>query len=264
MSHCLVPSLLLLFCLAVSGSAEGQVESIRVTGAVATPGATVRVSTLVDSSGELSGWSFGVCYDSAAVDLAGLEDGAAVTAVSPDFHVVEAHPGGVTVGTVISFFPPYTPLPPGVGHELLHIDLTVLAPAGAVVPIEPCAVLGSPPVALVLVVAGVETIPATVGSVIEINDQAIFMRGDANGDGAVSLVDVIGILEILFTPVGIPACEDRLDANDDELLNVLDAIALLELLFGGGATIPQPYPSCGVDPTTLGSLACSLPSTSCP
>ncbi|MGA1779569.1 MAG: hypothetical protein ACO4CW_04410, partial [Planctomycetota bacterium] len=107
-------------------------------------------------------------------------------------------------------------------------------------------------------------IPATVGSVIEINDQAIFMRGDANGDGAVSLVDVIGILEILFTPVGIPACEDRLDANDDELLNVLDAIALLELLFGGGATIPQPYPSCGVDPTTLGSLACSLPSTSCP
>ena len=75
-----------------------------------------------------------------------------------------------------------------------------------------------------------------------------FVRGEANGDGAVDLSDALKVLFVLFT--GAPTdCEDALDADDQGDLNVVDAVYLLEYLFQGGPAPPAPFPAAGEDPT---------------
>lgn len=80
-----------------------------------------------------------------------------------------------------------------------------------------------------------------------------FIRGDAGGDGAAGLNDVMLVLEYLFRR-GTLGCLEAADANDDGLLDVTDAVRLLFFLYRGGAPLPQPYPELGADPTpdTLG------------
>ena len=87
----------------------------------------------------------------------------------------------------------------------------------------------------------------------EILEPGMFLRGDANMDGALDLADVVTNLGVLFQ--GMPStCHAALDNNDDNSLDVADPIHLLTHLFQGGPLPSLPYPNCGVDPTgaTLG------------
>ena len=75
-----------------------------------------------------------------------------------------------------------------------------------------------------------------------------FIRGDANGDSAIDVSDVIVSLGHLFS--GLPlTCESAADSNDDGVVDVADGIHLLGYIFGGTSTIPEPFGDCGVDPT---------------
>jgi hypothetical protein len=79
---------------------------------------------------------------------------------------------------------------------------------------------------------------------------AVFKRGDAGGNGAVDLADVIFLLEYLFLRGASPACPDAADLNDTGELEVADAVYCLIWLFSGGLQIPPPGPAiCGPDPS---------------
>jgi hypothetical protein len=82
-----------------------------------------------------------------------------------------------------------------------------------------------------------------------------FRRGDTNGDGAVRTDDAIYTLQYLFAGGPAIACADTGDANDDGMMDISDGIYILQSLFGSGASIPLPYPACGVD-TTADELTC--------
>ncbi len=81
-----------------------------------------------------------------------------------------------------------------------------------------------------------------------------FLRGDANGDGAVHVTDAVVVLEALLGTM-TPACDSALDANDDAVVEISDAIYLLAYLFQFGPPPPAPFPTPGID-TTVDALPC--------
>jgi hypothetical protein len=90
---------------------------------------------------------------------------------------------------------------------------------------------------------------------------ALFIRGDANGNGTINIGDPYWLLLYLFNvnnqgPDDL-SCKDAADANDDEEINMADAVFLYSALMGGGPTPQLPWPNCGEDPTgPPGSLGC--------
>ena len=256
--------LLLIGASLVTSVLGAQVEHYHTTSATGLEGTDVQVSMMVDTDGPLDGWSYGICYDPTVITLATTELGAAATVVAPAFHALDTtHVGGVTVGSLISFAPPFEQLSPGTDLELLRLTFTLTGAPGAVSPIEPCSTLGSPPVALLLVVDGAETVPTSVGSTVEILTGPMFVRGDANGDGATNIIDAIRLLELIFIGTDPITCVDQVDTNDDEFVNILDAIFLLQVAVAGTSTMPAPSPGCGLDPTETGEFDCAIAPTLC-
>jgi hypothetical protein len=82
-----------------------------------------------------------------------------------------------------------------------------------------------------------------------------FIRGDADGDGRLSITDAIRILDYLFLGGVKPACDDASDVDDDGAVTITDAIVFLSYLFLGEGRIPPPSPLPGQDPTPDG-LGC--------
>jgi sugar lactone lactonase YvrE len=79
----------------------------------------------------------------------------------------------------------------------------------------------------------------------------LFARGDANVDGGVNLSDAIAILQYLFTGDSFLQCLSAGDIDDNSQVNITDPIALLGYLFNGSPpSVPEPFPGCGVDPTS--------------
>ncbi|MCA8961022.1 MAG: FG-GAP repeat protein [Planctomycetes bacterium] len=85
--------------------------------------------------------------------------------------------------------------------------------------------------------------------------QPSFIRGDCNGDVSVNISDPITMLSYLFQG-GAVGCQKACDANDDGLVNLGDTIYLLAAIFSGGTPPPDPYPTCGQDPTS-DALSCT-------
>ena len=90
---------------------------------------------------------------------------------------------------------------------------------------------------------------------------ALFIRGDANGNGTINIGDPYWLLLYLFnvgnSNPGDLSCKDAADANDDEVIDVSDAVFLYAALMGGGAPPSAPWPNCGEDLTgPPGSLGC--------
>jgi len=89
----------------------------------------------------------------------------------------------------------------------------------------------------------------------------VFRRGDANGDGAVTMSDAILTLSVLFLGEGELECRDAADSNDDGQVSMADAVTTLSVLFLGVGSIPAPGVSqCGEDPTQ-DDLPCSADHT---
>jgi hypothetical protein len=101
---------------------------------------------------------------------------------------------------------------------------------------------------------------------VDLTEEEIFLRGDANRDGSIDISDAISILGYLFSGGGSSAteCRDALDANDDEGIDISDAIYLLGYLYGGGAPPPAPHPRCGHDPAGAGLDCPAYPLGNCP
>lgn len=112
----------------------------------------------------------------------------------------------------------------------------------------------------------------------------VFVRGDVNGDGQITLQDAIAIMHwwqeaephtpVQFQPSAFPQtfdvpCRDAADANDDGYLTPEDAYAIVKYLWGN-VTLPAPSPSslnyitsdCGED-LTGDNLGCGTESVVC-
>lgn len=87
-------------------------------------------------------------------------------------------------------------------------------------------------------------------------DGVLFVRGDTDQDGTITIADGIGILDYLFN--GFPVtCVDVIDSNDSGNITITDAMKVLCALFCPGAPPPPaPFPNCGTDPTP-DSLDCA-------
>lgn len=75
-----------------------------------------------------------------------------------------------------------------------------------------------------------------------------FLRGDANGDGRLSLSDVLAILHHIHKGKPLP-CVDAGDVDDSGSINATDFGYLLGTIFWRHSPPPPPYPSVGSDPT---------------
>ena len=84
----------------------------------------------------------------------------------------------------------------------------------------------------------------------------LFIRGDANGDGAVDIADPVATLGFLFLGDATPGCLEAANANDEGDIDISDAVHTLNYLFLGGEPIPPPFPEEGADPTP-GAPGCS-------
>ena len=85
-----------------------------------------------------------------------------------------------------------------------------------------------------------------------------FIRGDANGDGAVNLADAQLILDFLHGIRPIAAPLDAADVDDNGVINSNDARCLYVYLFGGGPPPPPPFPNAGLDPTPDTLIGCGF------
>ena len=83
-----------------------------------------------------------------------------------------------------------------------------------------------------------------------------FIRGDANGDGAVNLADALLVLDFLhgMRPLGAPL--DAADVDDNGIVNTNDARYLYMYLFGSGTPPLAPFPNAGTDPTPDSLVGC--------
>jgi hypothetical protein len=81
-----------------------------------------------------------------------------------------------------------------------------------------------------------------------------FRRGDVDGDGRRTVLDALVVLNYLFARNSVPDCLKTADANDDGGVNITDAVALVSLL-AGRPSLPEPFPNCGLDPTS-DALSC--------
>jgi hypothetical protein len=75
-----------------------------------------------------------------------------------------------------------------------------------------------------------------------------FVRGDANGDGAVDISDAVALLEYLFLGGTEPQPLEAGDFNGIQDLDVSDSIYLLTYLFLGGPQPPPPFPEADSSP----------------
>ena len=76
-----------------------------------------------------------------------------------------------------------------------------------------------------------------------------FRRGDADANGVLAISDAIVILGYLFSAAKAPSCLAAADVTDAGALNITDPVYLLTHLFQGGPAPPEPFKSCGSDPT---------------
>ena len=95
-------------------------------------------------------------------------------------------------------------------------------------------------------------LPPILGS--QVLAQEKFLRGDLNGDGEVTLADVLILAGSIANRSALP-CPDAADINDNGLVNLGDAALLIEFLLNGWTAPAAPFPDRGPDPTE-DSLGC--------
>ncbi len=263
-------------CLALSAvTATFSVDAVS-----ATPGSTVQTWVRTSSANciGVTGGSFGISHDPTLLTIAQLEVTGNLAAINlangpsvqfPNIDPVSpAGMAGLSFGFITDISPPIDQLvPAGSGVEILTITYVVHpnATEGSSSALEFTELLGDPPVAVRIAVDNlliVPTSPPQAGAITIISpSSALFVRGDTNLDGNVTLIDAIQLLSFLFLAEEL-GCHASADFQDDGALNLLDAIQTLSYLFVGGSPLPaQPFPACGAD-STPSALEC-LSSATC-
>jgi hypothetical protein len=89
-----------------------------------------------------------------------------------------------------------------------------------------------------------------------------FIRGDANGDGRVSLADSHAIVLFRFQERPLLPCVEAGDANDDGRVNIADPVYLANFLLLNGPSPETPFPEAG--PSLDSDLPCDAAGEAAP
>lgn len=213
---------------------------------------------------ELFGYSFGVDYDR---DLLRVDevvpDGTAAENAeffAPTLNDSPEPAGGWwTLGVIIDLLDPIG-IPAGVDSVLAtaRYDIEPSATVGTITVLEFRGDLGSPIVPLTFVTDIGEVTPQALSAILNIEDSAQFLRGDADGDGIFNgLADALFSLAFQFQGGPSPVCMEAADSDGDSTFNGLsDSLWTLTHQFQGGPPPPAPYPACGSDPDPGNNLGC--------
>ncbi|MFN0057774.1 MAG: dockerin type I repeat-containing protein [Planctomycetota bacterium] len=248
------------------------------------PGGSGQVIINVDHPEALQGYQVGIIYNSAQITVNGFPSGSAQwwqgllvdllmtpTPSGPDIEVfttsvipsLSLGMGWVGVGAVFDFVPPFAGqmLPPGNGHSILRVPVTVNGslPIGTCPMFQLASGFGSPtPLDNLCIISGGQgVIPFLDSGIVCVGNPPPFRRGDTNSDTALNIADAIYLVQYIFVGGTQPSCFDAADSNDDSTVNVADVIYILNGQFSGGAPPPAPFPSCGNDPTA-DALGCGF------
>jgi hypothetical protein len=204
--------------------------------------------TLDNNGGNVQGWSYGACNDTAMITCTGVTEGSTTATVNeggtPDFNQYSVFDEGFTAGVVICFVGCAT-LAPGTGYELNVASYSCTAEGSTSVSF--CNVLGTPAVATVVVVDGASVAPAQNSGTVTCQKLVTsdWVRGDANGDSTVNIGDGIWIISELFLGGAASSCAVARDANDDGNVDAADAVHIFSYRFLNGPMPAAPFPGCG-------------------
>ena len=160
----LLPGLVLI----LAGGPVMAQHVLNGTSETVLPGNPVTARVLLDNPAPVRGFSFGLAHDGTLLTLNSITEGAVVAAsngsAGPDFFFTDVTPAGGTggvVGCVLSFSAPLDDIPIGVGNEIVLFSYTaaLAAQPASVSSLDFVGTLGSPPVDIVIDVAGMTQIP---------------------------------------------------------------------------------------------------------
>ncbi|MDG1455201.1 MAG: hypothetical protein P8R38_03260, partial [Planctomycetota bacterium] len=246
---------------------QAQSANLEIIGGEGFADTVVTAQILATTDLQTHGFSLGLAHDPAVLQiesLSSIRGGALLQALNansgPDFFEVNMNPAngsGFTVACITDLFNPFDLLPIMNLQVLLEIDYRIIPSAvvGTISTINFTSALGQPPVQTVMVLELAEVIPTlTQGSILV--TEPLFLRGDLNQSGTISLLD--GVL-LLYRVSGLQApgsCNDADDINDDGVLTIGDAVYLFQYMFTGGSPIPGSTGQCGPDQTSNDGLDC--------
>ena len=245
-----------------------------VTGS---PGDSVTIPVRAISETEaMEGFTVAGTYDPEILEITSLTlTGSATNELGPDWIGPGILPelGCFTYSALFDVFPPFEgrALPPGETYILFSIEARILAdaPNGQSM-LELVDGLSNPPLENNFTRAGISYTPelhsgavtvvsGPVGPSTQGEGEALFLRGDVNGDGVITEADSNLMMDWIFGITDEPPCLDAADLNDDGYINVTDSRLLLDFIFTPGSPPPSsPFPIPGVD-STLDSLGCETP-----
>ena len=264
----LVTALSLIGASVLGGShLEAQSSTLRVVDSIGGAGELISVPIELDLGGPepVAGFSFGVCHDSAALQIQSVSVGSALTALNggtgPDFVEISPTVGqGFTAGVVFDF-DQMDVLPVSVGSEILVAEY--LGGVEGMTTVDFCDNLGNPAVAIVVTTAsGFTDIPALEPGTVTVTAAAgTFRRGDLNADGVKDESDFALLESWLFElptgsfqlgtapPTGCDLQPNQSgDINDNEVETIADLLMFREFLDCGTISVPGPSDACGDDP----------------
>jgi len=146
----------------------------------------------LDHTIECDAFSFGVSHDSSKLSVSNLQNGfylvgSNLGGVSPDYLMMDANPingGGIIVGCLIDLTEPINPLMAGINQEIVIVTYSVAATATpGSTPLQFSAALHDPPVAILVVMEGMEFSPT-------FEDGSVNILIDCNGNGVQDSEDI--------------------------------------------------------------------------
>lgn len=253
---------------------EDPSNEMRIAPVSAFPGQKgLHVPVLATNKDPAQGFTVAAVYDPALLLIHSVEfESTNISDLKPELFAVnisdDPEEPYFTAGVLLDITTPFDRrvIPPGKNHRIANIlmDVRPNAPPGTRTVIELKNELGRPPLSNIFTVGGYSVLPI-LGDGGGVNIRRLpfppprfFIRGDADGNGAVNITDSILTLNYLFAGRGALDCADAADVTDDGRLDVTDAVFTLNFLFRAGNYPPPPYPEQGMDPTDDGLPPCLL------
>ena len=244
--------------------AQSGTFSISAPDRIATQ-STFTVSALLEADTTVGAISMSVRHDSDVLQIVDVQLGAALDpllgGVAPESMVINfpisAAPGvgGWAGGFILPVGGPFVPatIEP---VEIVQIEYSGISENGGTTDLEYDSSLVIADNCYIVGGTLVEVKPPLLGASVEI--VAPFLRGDVNGDGDFSLIDLFLLFEVLFSGLTVD-CAAALDLNDDQMLTLTDVITGLQFELSLIPALPSPHPFCGSDLTGLDCVDADCP-----
>ncbi len=233
--------------------ATAQDSNFRVVGASAIPGLPVACRIQFDHTSDCEAFSLGVSHDPSSLSISNLErgfylEGANLGGVSPDYLMLETNllsGSGFVVGCLFDLSPPIVDLIAGVDQEILICTYQVLPTASVGdTPLQFSPDLHSPPVAMLVVMGGLEFTPTW-------QDGSVTILPDCNLNGTPDGADVANGTSEDCDQDGVPdECgysPGQPDCNQDGIPDICELDCDLDGVLDGCAIAANQVPDCDLN-----------------